>query len=258
MRMAGTIAVECAGQIMTITIDRPEVLNALDPPSHRKLSEAFDQYAGDDNLRAAIITGAGSKAFCVGSDLKVRTKMDGDDMPATGFAGLTERFDLLKPVIAAVNGHAIGGGMEIVLACDLAIAVPDARFGLPEVRVGLAAAGGLHRLARQLPMKQAMQIALTGELFDAREAMRFGLINQIVEPENLSQAALALAGQLLEGAPLSVEASKQMIANGLGQPSLQAAFEAGYPAYDKMLNSEDAKEGSHAFLEKRKPTWKGR
>ena len=253
-----TIRVETDGPVMTLTIDRPSVLNALDPTSHSQLAAAFDRYAADDGLFVAIITGAGEKAFCVGSDLKVRTEMGGDDMPPTGFGGLAERFDLTKPVVAAVNGHAIGGGLEIVLACDMAIAVSTAKFGLPEVNVGLAAAGGLHRLARYVPMKQAMQIAMTGELFSAEKALKFGLINQVVTAEELSGALQTLTDQLLQSAPLSLSATKQMMLDGLSKPSLQAAFEAHYPAYEAMLASEDAIEGSNAFLEKRPPNWKNR
>ena len=253
-----TIRVETDGPVMTLTIDRPSVLNALDPTSHSQLAAAFDRYAADDGLFVAIITGTGEKAFCVGSDLKVRTEMGGDDMPPTGFGGLAERFDLTKPVVAAVNGHAIGGGLEIVLACDMAIAVSTAKFGLPEVNVGLAAAGGLHRLARYVPMKQAMQIAMTGELFSAEKALKFGLINQVVTAEELSGALQTLTDQLLQSAPLSLSATKQMMLDGLSKPSLQAAFEAHYPAYEAMLASEDAIEGSNAFLEKRPPNWKNR
>ncbi len=188
----------------------------------------------------------------------MRAEISQDDMPTTGFAGLTERFDLLKPVIAAVNGHAIGGGLEIVLACDMAIAVSQAKFGFPEVKIGLAAYGGLHRLVRQLPMKHAMEIALTGTLFDAVQAMKFGLINRIAEPENLTETVMSLATELLECAPLSLHASKQMMVDGLAEPSLRAAFSARYSAYETMLTSDDAKEGSRAFLEHRKPVWKNR
>lgn len=252
------ILVERNGSVVTITIDRPDVLNALDPAAHRALSDAFDAYAADDDLRIAVITGSGGRAFCVGSDLRVRAEMGGDDMPATGFAGLTERFDLFKPVIAAVNGFAMGGGLEIVLACDLAIAVSHAEFGLPEPKVGLAAAGGLHRLARQLPMKHAMEIALGATLFSADRALQFGLVNEVVETGQLAAAVDALVGRLEEGAPLSHQATKQMMQEGLSQPSLKAAFGARYTAYEKMLASEDAKIGSEAFLQKRKPVWTGR
>ena len=253
-----TIRVDVAGHIMTITVNRPEVLNALDPPSHRQLAAAIDRYTVDDDLRVAIITGSGDRAFCVGSDLKVRSEMGGDDMPPSGFGGMANRFGLLKPVIAAVNGHAIGGGLELVMACDMAISVPHAKFGLPEVKVGLAASGGLHRLARQLPMKHAMEIALGGNLFDAAQAREYGLINRVVASEDLSKVAANLAKGLLDCAPLSLLATKQMMIEGLSQPSLDAAFGAEYPAYETMLNSEDAKEGSKAFLERRRPDWKNR
>ncbi|MBT6095001.1 MAG: enoyl-CoA hydratase [Rhodospirillaceae bacterium] len=252
------IRVECNGPVMTITMDRPDVLNALDPPAHRKLAEAFDRYGADDDLRVAILTGAGEKAFCVGSDLKVRADMGGDDMPETGFGGIAERFDLTKPVIAAVNGHAIGGGLEMVLACDLAIAVPNAKFGLPEVRVGLAASGGLHRLARQLPMKHATEIALSGQLFSAEKALEYGLVNRVVDTDALMPTTIELANVLLAGAPMALRATKQMMLDGLGKPSLAAAFGAEYPEYEAMLSSEDAIEGSAAFLENRKPIWKNR
>ena len=253
-----TILTETAGPVLTITINRPEVLNALDPASHRLLAEALDCFAADDSLYVAVITGAGERAFCVGSDLKVRAEMGGDDMPSTGFGGIAERFDLTKPVIAAVNGHAIGGGLEIVLACDLAISVSSAKFGLPEAKVGLAASGGLHRLARQLPMKWAMKIALGGELFPAADALGYGLINEVVEPGALADAVRRLTDQLLSSAPMSLRASKQMMLGGLDAPSLEAAFGGTYPEYQAMLVSEDAKEGSAAFIDKRAPVWRNR
>lgn len=254
----GKIDIRIDGPAMHIVINRPEVMNALDPAAHVELAAAFDRYAAGDDLRVAVITGAGDRAFCAGSDLKAREAAGGDDLPATGFAGLTERFDLNKPVIAAVNGHAIGGGMEIVMACDLAVAVRHAKFGLPEPGIGLAASGGLHRLARQVPMKQAMEIALTGRLFGADEAFRYGLVNRVVDAGGLSSAIGDLIGELAQGAPLSLQATKQMMLDGLSAPLLEAAFRADYPAFAKMLASEDAREGSRAFMEKRKPVWKGR
>jgi crotonobetainyl-CoA hydratase len=138
--------------IMEVSIQRPDVLNALNSQAHSELADTFDKFAKDSALNIAVIRGSGERAFCVGSDLKERSEFGSDRMPPSGFAGLTERFDLEKPVIALVNGDAIGGGLEILLACDLAIAVDTAHFGLPEPKVGLAASGGLHRLARQLPL----------------------------------------------------------------------------------------------------------
>jgi enoyl-CoA hydratase/carnithine racemase len=179
-------------------------------------------------------------------------------MPPSGFAGLTERFDLDKPVIALVNGDAIGGGLEIILACDLAIAVDTARFGLPEPKVGLAASGGLHRLARQLPLKRAMEISLMGKLFDATTASDLGLINEVVPRKSLEKTKERYLSDLRECSPLALRASKQMMLQGLSQGSLENAFRANYPSFQRMLASEDAKEGVQAFAEKRKPVWKCR
>ena len=248
------------GHLLIITIDRPEVMNALHPPAHAELARAFDLYAAVPELRVAIITGAGERAFCVGTDLKVRAATGRDDHPASGFAGLTGRFDLFKPVVAAVNGLALGGGVEIVAACDLAIAAEHAEFGLPEPRVGLAALGGgvLHRLARQMPMKQAMWLALTGRRISAEEAMRLGLINQVVPAEDLQPTIRALANDLLACAPLALEATKQVMLQGLAEPDLAKAIDARYPAAERMLASEDAREGQRAFVEKRTPRWSGR
>lgn len=248
------------GHLLTITIDRPEVMNALHPPAHAELARAFDLYAADPELRVAIITGAGTRAFCVGTDLKVRAATGRDDHPPTGFAGLTGRFDLLKPVLAVVNGLALGGGVEIVAACDLAIAADHAELGLPEPRVGLAALGGgvLHRLARQMPMKQAMWLALTGRRITAGEAQGLGLINQVVPAEDLDRTVRAVVDDLLACAPLALEATKQLMLQGLAEPDLATAIGARYPAAERMLASEDAREGQRAFVEKRPPRWSGR
>ena len=248
------------GHLLTITIDRPEVMNALHPPAHAELARAFDLYAADPELRVAIVTGAGARAFCVGTDLKARAATGRDDHPPTGFAGLTSRFDLFKPVLAAVNGLALGGGVEIVAACDLAVAADHAEFGLPEPRVGLAALGGgvLHRLARQMPMKQAMWLALTGRRISADEARSLGLINQVVPAGDLERTVRALAGDLLACAPLALEATKQVMLEGLAEPDLAKAIGARYPAAERMLASEDAREGQRAFVEKRAPRWSGR
>ena len=254
------ILVEPDAAILWITINRPAVLNALNPQAHRELSAALDRFAADSTLRIAIITGAGERAFCVGSDLKTRAIANADDHPPTGFGGISHRFDLAKPVIAAVNGLALGGGVEIVAACDLAIAADHAEFALPEPRVGLAAlgGGGLQRLARDLPLKYAMELVLTGRRFGAEEARRIGLINDVVPRAELRARARKLAEQIIEGAPLAVEASKQVVLQSLAMPDLATALRARYPAAERMLASEDAKEGQRAFVEKRKARWQGR
>ena len=254
------ILVEPDAAILWITINRPDVLNAINPLAHRGISAALDRYAADPKLRVAVITGAGERAFCVGSYLKARATINADDHPPTGFAGLSHRFDLAKPVIAAVNGLAIGGGVEIVASCDLAIAADHAEFSLPEPRVGLAAlgGGGLQRLARHLPLKYAMDLVLTGRRIGAEEAQRIGLINQVVPRAQLKARVRAMAEMIIAGAPLAVEASKQVMLRSLAMGDLETALRAYYPAADRMLASEDAKEGQRAFIEKRKPRWQGK
>ena len=254
------ILVERDDAIVWITINRPAALNALNPLAHREMSAALDGYAADSELRVAVISGTGERAFCVGSDLKARADADADDHPPTGFAGISHRFDLAKPVIAAVNGLALGGGVEIVAACDLAIAAEHAEFALPEPRVGLAAlgGGGLQRLARMLPLKYAMELVLTGRRIVAEEAKRIGLINEVVPRAELRARTRRLAESIIEGAPLAVEASKQVMLRSLAMPDLEVALRARYPAAERMLASEDGKEGQRAFVEKRKPRWQGR
>ena len=248
------------GHVLTITIDRPQVLNALHLEAHVELSRAFDLYASDPDLRVAVITAAGERAFCVGTDLKSLAETGSYEYPYGGFAGITKRFDLCKPVIAAVNGLCLGGGVEIVAACDLAIASDHAQFGLPEPRVALAALGGgaLQRLARTIPMKEAMGLVLTGRRIDAAEAKRIGLVNDVVPASRLAERVRALCDELLQCAPLAIEASKQVMLQSLAAPGLDAAMTMRYPAAERMLASEDAKEGPRAFAEKRKPRWQGR
>ena len=254
------IRVDREDGVLTITIDRPEVLNALHLDAHVELSRAFDAYAEDASLRVAIITGSGDREFCVGTDLKSLAKTGNYEYPSGGFAGITKRFDLWKPVIAAVNGLCLGGGVEIVAACDLAIASEHAEFGLPEPRVGLAALGGgaLQRLARQLPMKDAMWLALTGKRMSCAAALHAHLINDVVPRGNALVAAQALAREMLECAPLALEASKQVLLQSADEPSLDAAIRRDYSAARTMLDSADAREGPRAFAEKRRPHWLGR
>ena len=253
-----TIHSRTVDNILIVTISRPQVRNALTPDCHYALATIFDQFAADDSLHVAIITGEGDKAFCSGSDLNFINDLSPDIMPVSGFGGLTTRFDLYKPVIAAINGDAIGGGLEIVMACDLAIAVPHARFCLPEPKVGLAASGGLHRLARTLTLKHAMKLALTAEMFDAETAIAMGLINQVYPTDDILGDAIKMAYGIGKLAPLAIKASKQMILEGLSAPDMQSAFAGRYSAFEAMLASDDAKEGPRAFIEKRPPKWSGK
>lgn len=252
---------ERAGEIVVITINRPQVLNALNPAAHHELARAFDLYAADPSLRVAILTGSGERGFCVGSDLKAKAEAGNpvDDIPITGFAGICRRFDLNKPVIAAVNGAAIGGGLEIVLACDLAIAADHAVFSLPEPLVGLAAlgGGGLQRIVRQMPLKQAMRFILTAQRVTAAEAAALGIINEAVPADQVLTRAKEYAAAIIKGAPLAIEASKAVALSSLSQP-LERSIVDIHPASAKMLASEDALEGSLAFSQKRAPNWKGR
>lgn len=248
--------VERDGHVTTITITRPEVMNALHPPASRALSEAFDAFVADPAARVAILTGAGEKAFSAGNDLKSQAAGNKIDGPATGFAGITSRFDNPKPVIAAVNGLALGGGFEIVLACDLAIASENASFGLPEPRVGLAAlAGGLHRLPRQIGLKPAMGILLTGRRVGAQEALALGIVNEVVAPGELLPAARRWADLICECSPASIRTTKRVVEEGLAHAGLQAAMEARYDAIGQLLKSPDFVEGPRAFAEKRNPNW---
>ncbi len=248
------------GRLLTVTLDRPEVMNALHPPASIELAKVFDDFAADPDLWVAIVTGAGDRAFSAGNDLKFQATAGARlAIPPTGFAGLTSRFDNAKPVIAAVNGLALGGGFEIALACDLIIASETASFGVPEPRVGLAAmAGGMHRLPRQIPLKHAMGMLLTGRRVSAREGQALGFVNEVVPPAELLDAARRWADQILECAPLSVRASKQCALEGLEKGGLEEAMWGRYETLREMLSSQDFIEGPRAFAEKRKPKWQGR
>ena len=246
------------GRLTVVTIDRPEVHNALHPPAHFEFDAVFDDFAADPEQWAAIVTGAGDKAFSAGNDLKYQAAGGPRERPASGFAGLTQRFDLTKPVIAAVNGFAMGGGFEIALACDLIVASDNAVFALPEPRVGLAAlAGGLHRLPRIIPQKQALGMILTGRRVSAEEGQRLGFVNEVTSRSALMDAAKRWAGQILECSPMSIRASKQAIYGGLDKPTLKEAIATTYPAVQALYDSADFVEGPKAFAEKRPPKWTG-
>ncbi len=249
------------GHILTVTINRPERMNALHPPANEELAKIFDDFAADPELWVAILTGAGERAFSAGNDLRWQAEGNRLTVPASGFAGLTSRWDLDKPVIAAVNGVAMGGGFEIALACDLIIAADTATFALPEPKVGLAAlAGGLHRLPRQIGLKRAMGMILTGRHVGATEGQDLGFVNEVVAPVDLLDAARRWAGLIGQCSPMSIRASKAAVHTGLDEPTLRAAYETQmrYPAVGAMLRSDDFREGPMAFAQKRKPEWTGR
>ncbi len=246
------------GRLLTVTLNRPDVMNALHPAANFELAKVFDEFATDPELWVAIVTGAGERAFSAGNDLKFQA--GGGDMrqPRSGFAGLTSRFDLAKPVIAAVNGVAMGGGFEIALACDLIVASEQAVFALPEPRVGLAAlAGGLHRLPRAIGTKRALGMILTGRRVSAKEGYELGFVNEVVPHQELLTAARRWATQVLECSPLSVRASKEAVLKGFNL-DLQGALEARYDGIQAMVRSEDFVEGPRAFAQKRPPQWKGK
>jgi enoyl-CoA hydratase/carnithine racemase len=253
--------VEREGPLTIITLDRPEVMNALHPPAHFELAEVFDGFAADPEQWVGIVTGAGEKAFSAGNDLKYQAAGGKMSSPPSGFAGLSNRFELDKPLIAAVNGLAMGGGFEIALACDIIVAAETAVFALPEPRVGLAAlAGGLHRLPRTIGEKRALGMILTGRRVDAKEGQSLGFVNDVVSSSELMSAARKWAAQILALSPMSVRASKQAVTRGLAEPSVQAALKAQstYPAVAAMFRSEDLIEGPMAFAQKRPPQWKGK
>lgn len=256
--------VERDGPLTVVTIDRPDQMNALHPAANAELAEAFDDFAADPAQWVAILTGAGDRAFCAGNDLKytawAMAKGHSIAPPTTGFAGLTARFDLDKPVIAAVNGLAMGGGFEIALACDVIIASEDAVFALPEPRVGLAAlAGGLLRLPREIGMKRAMDMILTGRRLTAREGLELGFVNRVVPAGEVMEAAQAYARDILACSPMSIRASKQIVRRGMEEESLEAAYQAQlrYPATRALFRSADSREGPLAFAQKRPPRWRG-
>jgi len=256
-----TVRCEVADHVARVTIDRPEVLNAVDAATETELQRIWTAIEADRSIRAVVLTGAGERAFCTGADMKGGSGASGLDywaMPRPGgFGGIALRETLDVPVIARVNGHAIGGGFEMVLGCDIVVASENASFALPEARVGrLPLDGGMTLLQRQIPFRAAMGILLTGRRIRAAEALALGLVNEVVPAADLDAAVERWLAEILACAPLSVRAIKQVVRR-TAQLSAAEAQAQRLPALVEALRSKDSEEGVRAFLEKRKPLWRG-
>ena len=251
--------VEQRGRILIVTINRPDVRNALNPMANDELEGIFNAYEKDSELWVAILTGKGEVCFSAGNDLKYMARGGEMWVPETGFAGLTHRANRTKPIIAAVNGSAMGGGLEIAMACDLIIAAEHATFALPEVKVGLiAAAGGVQRLPRLIGDKPAMQMMLTGEAINADKAERLGLINEQVPLNQLMDRAIAVAEKICLASPSAVRCTLDLHNQSSQYSNVDEAIATPFNVFDKLLNSEDFFEGPKAFAAKRAPRWTGK
>jgi enoyl-CoA hydratase len=253
--MTEPVLTEVIDGVGVLTLNRPEAKNAVDLATTEALAAALDDLDTRDDVAVLVLTGAGG-TFCAGMDLKAFARGERPRIEGRGFAGLTEA-PPAKPLIAAVEGWALAGGCELALSADLIVAARDARFGIPEVKRGLfAAGGGVLRLAKALPYQRAMEMALTGDPMPAEEAHRFGLVNALTEPGGALAGARELAARIAANGPLAVRASKQLIAGSVGWTD-RAALDAQAELADRVFGSADALEGARAFAEKRAPVWRG-
>ena len=259
------ITYEKKGRIAYLTINRPEVLNSIHPPASAELSSAWDDFAADADSWVAIFTGAGEKAFSAGNDLVAMSQLQQQGISAVGaiysrapFGGITRNFECWKPMIAAINGYCLAGGLEMALSCDIRIASEHSVFGLPEVtRAIIPGAGGTQRLPRIIPSGAALELILTGGRFDAAWALRYGLVNQVVPAAEVMPRSVAMAEAICKNGPLAVRLAKEAVVRGLSLPMDEGLRLEGEQSR-KVLGSEDAMEGPLAFAQKRKPNYKGR
>jgi enoyl-CoA hydratase len=250
------VLVEVADGVMTVTVNRPKAKNAINRAAALGIAAAMDELDSNDDIRVAVITGAGG-TFCAGMDLKAFVTGELPSIEGRSFAGITEA-PPKKPLIAAVEGYALAGGLELAISCDLIIAADNAQFGIPEVKRGLAAAaGGLVKLPRQIPSRVAMELALTGDFISSQRALEVGLVNQVVEAGTALTAARAMAAKISSNGPLAVAISKQVIVES-AEWSAEEMWKKQEALVMPIFGSEDAIEGSIAFAEKRAPNWKGR
>ncbi|MFN3275619.1 MAG: enoyl-CoA hydratase-related protein [Paracoccus sp. (in: a-proteobacteria)] len=247
------------GHILVVTMNRPEVYNAVHAPMHHEMSAIWDDFAADPDLWVAVLTGAGDRAFCAGNDLKYTAQGGAMKGPETGFSGLSQRLDLEKPIVGAVNGFAMGGGFETALCCDVVLAADTATFALPEVKVGFfAAAGGIQRLSRQIGRKAAVEMILTGRKVGAEEGLRLGFVNQVVPAAELVDRAMDMARQIAAVSPSSVRASLRVLRRMDLLDDLGTSLRHSREVMADLRETEDFREGVTAFVEKRQPNWVNR